>query len=85
MSLEWGQPTLETPRSLAAKAAVATVTEVSSAHDVFAQVPPPPARSRAALLPFNPALHRCAAARAQLPWAVRPSSGQQRTLRRKGA
>ena len=44
MSLEWGQPTLETPRSLAAKAAVTTVAEVSSAHDVFAQLftPPPP-------------------------------------------
>ena len=41
MSVEWGQPTLETPRSLAAKAAVTTVAEVSSAHDVFAQVPPP--------------------------------------------
>ena len=44
MSLEWGQPPLETPRSPAAKAAVTTVAEVSSAHDVFAQLftPPPP-------------------------------------------
>ena len=41
MSLEWRQPTLETPRSLAAKVAVTTVAEVSSANGVSAQVPPP--------------------------------------------
>ena len=58
MSLESRQHMLETPRSSVAKAAVTTVAEVSSAHDVCEQLSPPPrfsslGRNRPALLPLN--------------------------------